>query len=214
MSLHLSATPVRDSDGDTDLVVPAGRQDLAFQLAPTRKRKAGWTADKQRIFIETLALTASVAEAAAAAGVDPASAYRLRDRTGAEDFARAWSAAIALSATRLEAVLLDRALNGRVERVYAADGTLVHERRVPSDDLLKWMLTRLDPRTYGAPFARAAAIATGHDPRGLAREALPQALAALTDVDPDHCPTPRIIVREIREGEPLYEGDLVGHGVE
>ena len=34
-----------------------------FDIAPTRKRHAGWTADRQRRFIEHLAQTGNVGEA-------------------------------------------------------------------------------------------------------------------------------------------------------
>jgi hypothetical protein len=195
-------------------VVPDSFPELAFTPAPSRKRHAGWTADKQRRFIEVLAVTASVADAAAEVQLDPRSAYRLRDRAGGDDFARAWTAALACSATRLEVVAMDRALHGRVERIYNAEGQLVHERRVPSDDMLKWLLTRLDPLTYGTPFARAAALATGHDPRGAARAALPQALALLGDVAPTDCPVAEAIVTEHRDREELSEGDITGYGAD
>src|SRR6266550_4234454 len=103
----------------------------AFDPAPTRKRHAGWTAERQRKFIEHLALTGNVGEACAIAGVASSSAYRLRNKAGAESFARAWDAAVTLSPTRLSSIALDRAINGRVERFYK-DGELVMERRMPS----------------------------------------------------------------------------------
>ncbi len=73
-----------------------------FSPAPTRKKHAGWTAERQRAFIDRLALTGSVGEACAIAGVASSSAYRLRNKAGAEDFARAWDAALSLAATRLQ----------------------------------------------------------------------------------------------------------------
>jgi hypothetical protein len=108
---------------------------------------------------------------------------------------------------------MERALNGRVERVYNAEGQLVHERRMPSDDMLKWLLARLDPLTYGTPYARAAAIATGYDPRGAARAQLPLALASLGDVAPADCPVAEATVTEHRDCEGLCEGDITGHGL-
>jgi len=127
---------------------------IDFDPAPTRKQKAGWTADKQRKFIEHLALTGSVGEAAAIAGVSSRSAYRLRNKAGAESFARAWDAALSLCATRLAAIAFDRALHGRSERFYR-DGELVMERKMPSDYLLTWLLSRLDPLQFGSPTANA-----------------------------------------------------------
>ena len=157
-----------------------------FEVAPTRKQHAGWTAERQRTFIEHLSLTGSVGESAALAGVSSRSAYRLRNRAGAESFARAWDSALQLAATRLAAIAFDRALHGRAERFYK-DGELVMERKMPSDYLLTWLLSRLDPLQFGSPSAKALAAATG-DPRDKARNGLPELAAALADVEPADCP--------------------------
>lgn len=157
----------------------------AFTPAPTRKKHSGWTADRQRKFIEHLSLTGSVGEASAIAGVNSRSAYRLRNKAGAESFARAWDSALSLAATRLAAIAFDRALHGRSERFYK-DGELVMERKMPSDYLLTWLLSRLDPLQFGSPSAKALAAATG-DPRDQARNSLPELTAGLTDVAPDDC---------------------------
>ena len=130
-----------------------------FDIAPTRKRHAGWTADKQRRFIAHLSLTGHVGEACALVGVASSSAYRLKAKPGAESFSRAWDAALRLCPTRLVAIGLDRAINGRVERHYK-DGGLVMERRIPSDYLLTWFIARLDPLQFGSPAAKALAAAT------------------------------------------------------
>jgi hypothetical protein len=63
-------------------IVPAP-QVPEFEIAPTRKRHAGWTAESQRKFIEHLALTGNVGEACALVGVASSSAYRLRNKAGA-----------------------------------------------------------------------------------------------------------------------------------
>jgi hypothetical protein len=156
-----------------------------FEPAPTRKRHAGWTAERQRKFIERLALTGNVGDACALVGVASSSAYRLRNKAGAESFARAWDAALRLCATRLAAIGLDRAVNGRAERFYK-DRELVMERRVPSDYLLTWFLSRLDPLQFGSPSARALAAATG-DPREGARNSLPELMASFEDVPEEEC---------------------------
>ena len=170
-----------------------------FTPAPTRKRHAGWTAERQRKFIEHLALTGHVGEAAAVAGLSSSSAYRLRDRPGADNFARAWDHALRLSPTRLVAIGLDRAINGRVERHYK-NGELVMERRIPSDYLLTWFISRLDPATFGSPSARALAAATG-DPREKARRELPGLMASFEDVSEEDCPTESIDFLDERLGE-------------
>jgi len=201
----------------TRLKVVEQAQDIApapdvpeFTPAPTRKSRAGWTADRQRKFIEHLSLTGSVGEACALVGVASSSAYRLRNKAGADSFARAWDAALALAPTRLGAIALDRAINGRVERFYK-DGELVMERRMPSDYLLTWLLSRLDPLRFGSPAAKAHAAVTG-DPHDRSREALPQLLDSFIDVPGDECEAepldfldPRL--GETGSGEPVADQD-------
>jgi hypothetical protein len=181
-----------------------------FDIAPTRKRHAGWTAERQRRFIEHLSLTGNVGEACAIVGVASSSAYRLRNRAGAESFARAWDAALRLCPTRLVAIGLDRAINGRVERHYK-DGELVMERRIPSDYLLTWFISRLDPLQFGSPAAKALAAATG-DPREKARNELPALMDAFEDVPEEECPTEDIDfiderLGETGSGEPITDDD-------
>jgi hypothetical protein len=175
------ATKLKIVDEVAD-IVPAP-EPPQFDIAPTRNTQSGWTAERQRRFIEHLSLTGSVGEAAALAGVSSRSAYRLRNKAGAESFARAWDAALSLSATRLAAIAFDRALHGRSERVYR-DGELVMERKMPSDYLLTWLLSRLDPLQFGSPAAKALAAASG-DPRDRSRQSLPDLTASLID---DDCP--------------------------
>jgi hypothetical protein len=151
-----------------------------FDIAPTRKRHAGWTAEKQRKFIEHLSLTGHVGEACALVGVASSSAYRLKHKVGAESFSRAWDHALRLCPTRLVSIGLDWAVNGRVERHYK-NGELVMERRIPCTRLLTWFISRLDPLNFGSPAAQAHALATG-DPRERARQELPGLMAAFEDV--------------------------------
>lgn len=180
----------------TDIVPPPP---IDFSPAPTRKRRAGWTAEKQRKFIDHLALTGAVGEASAVAGVASSSAYRLRDRAGAESFAKAWDAALRLCPTRISSIGLDRAINGRVERFYK-NGELVMERRVPSDYLLTWFLSRLDPLRFGSPSAQARADALG-DPCEQARRDMPGLLDSLSDVPEADCPTEDVDFIDDRLGE-------------
>jgi hypothetical protein len=156
-----------------------------FTPAPTRKRHAGWTAERQRRFIERVALTGNVGEACALVGLSSTSFYRLCQKPGADSFVKAWYAARLLASTRGSAIAWDRATNGRVERFYK-DGELVLERRIPSDYLLTWLLSRLDPLTFGSSAAKAHALAHG-DPLEQARKDLPGLMAGLADVSPEEC---------------------------
>jgi hypothetical protein len=182
---------------EADIVPPPEVVD--FTPAPTRKKHSGWTAERQRKFIDHLSLTGSVGEAAGIAGVSSRSAYALRNKAGAESFARAWDAALSLAATRLAAIAFDRALHGRSERFYK-DGELVMERKMPSDYLLTWLLSRLDPLQFGSPSAKALAAANG-DPRDKARNSLPDLTASLADVAQDDCPTESADYIDERLGE-------------
>lgn len=170
-----------------------------FTPAPSRKQRTGWTAERQRKFIEHLALTGHAGEAAALVGLSSSSAYRLANKAGADSFAAAWATALRLAATRGTAIAWDRALNGRVERFYK-DGELVMERRIPSDYLLTWLLSRLDPLQFGSPGAKALAAANG-DPREKARKELPSLIASFTDVSEEECPVEGIDFLDKRLGE-------------
>jgi len=118
-------------------------------LPDSRNRLAGWSADRQRVFLAALAETGSVHLASDHARLSARSAYRLRTRSPA--FARAWDSALTLSVGRLSAIVFDRAIHGRIEQVYR-DGELIGERRVPNDRLLTWLLARLDPKRFALPW--------------------------------------------------------------
>ena len=53
-------------------------------------RHDGWTIDRQKIFIRSLAMTRNVSRAAAAAGMSRESAYRLRRRAEGVALAESW----------------------------------------------------------------------------------------------------------------------------
>jgi hypothetical protein len=183
----LSLVPVEDQNiaWPTDLLAPAVPAEGAEPVLPmpfdgveldnSRKRLAGWSADRQRLFLETLAETGSVHLASDAARLTARSAYRLRTRSPA--FARAWDTALQLSVGRLSAIVFDRAINGRVEQIFR-EGDLIAERRVPSDKLLTWLLARLDPKRFALPWEQRGDA----DPQAEAVTAWSDRLDAVTDV--------------------------------
>jgi hypothetical protein len=73
-----------------------------------RKRKSVWTARKCAQFFSHLAQTCNVQASAKAVGLQHRGAYDLRHSW--PEFARAWDAALAQGYARLEALLLQRAL--------------------------------------------------------------------------------------------------------
>lgn len=66
------------------------RKPPLFHPVPLRTRRDGWTVARQCLFLAQLYVTGSVASAARAVGLSRNSAYRLRAREGAEEFAWAW----------------------------------------------------------------------------------------------------------------------------
>jgi len=185
-SLSLVPKPEREEVWPTDLLPPAEPapeeppvEAMPFdgvELEDSRKRWAGWSAERQRVFLTNLAETGSVHLAAATARLSARSAYRLRARSPA--FAAAWDTADQLAVGRLSALAFDRAINGRTEQVWH-EGELVAEKRLPSDRLLMWLLARLDPRRFAAPCELRKDAAA--DPQTQARESFPALLDALSD---------------------------------
>lgn len=92
---------------------------LAFAPVPTeRARHDGWTPGRQCQFVDALAVMGVVARAAKAVGMSAASAYALRRRPGAEDFASAWDVALTMSRERAYAQAIERATVGIVSPRY------------------------------------------------------------------------------------------------
>lgn len=160
--------------GETDELPVASMPFDGIPLEDSRKRLAGWSAERQREFLTHLAETGSVHLACQAARLTARGAYRLRTRSAA--FAKAWDVAQQLAIGRLSAIAFDRALNGRVEQIYR-DGTLIAERRVPNDRLLTWLMARLDPKRFALPWEQRGDA----DPQAEAVAAFPALLEAITD---------------------------------
>lgn len=92
-------------------------------------RKDGWTAERRKIFMETLAATCNVSEAARVAGKNLSSAYYQKRRD--PGFAREWAQALSVGYGELEALLLRQALFGTEEEEVVLDGEgMVKSRKV------------------------------------------------------------------------------------
>ncbi len=173
--------PIPPRNGEGDHLEDGGGVELAatpfdgIPLEDSRKRLAGWSAERQRLFLTTLAETGQVHLAASAARLSARSARALRVRSAAFD--RGCRVAEQLAAGRLATIAFDRSINGRVEQVWH-DGELVGERRVPNDKLLMWLLARLDPRRFALPWEQRGDA----DPQAEAAAAFPGLLDGLTDV--------------------------------
>lgn len=138
-----------------DLPMPAdaraGPDPADYDWVPVlrRPRPDGWSPDKQRRFIETLADTACVTIAAQAVGMSTASAYRLRRARDGGAFAAAWDAALDQGAQVLIATAFDRAIHGSEEPVFDRDGNRVGRRFRQNDRLLMFLLRKLHPERFG-----------------------------------------------------------------
>lgn len=105
----------------------------------------GWTADKQRAFLEHLATHGCVNHAAAHVGLSKQSAYALRHRGGRTMFALAWEVAVRSARKALLDEALERAFTGRAAPVWYR-GEQVGERIVHNDRLLMHLLAhKLEP---------------------------------------------------------------------
>lgn len=147
-------------------------------------RHNGWTAQRQRLFLQTLAESGRVTVAAHAAGMSLRSAYWLRNHPNGTAFARAWDQALLLAADLLTALAFERAIVGS-QRVIRRDGRVVAEITEPNDRMLMFLINRFEPHRFG-PTAATPRFADGRI--AAARTALPDALAALTDVEDDDHP--------------------------
>ncbi len=144
-------------------------------LAP---RRNGWTADRQRRFLATLAETGRVALACAEVGLTARSAYRLRHHPQGKAFAQAWDTAVLCGTNRLLAIAIERATVGGVREVWR-DDKLVSQTRAPSDSLLMFLLRNFAQHHFAprGPFSRTS------DRVAPAEAALLKRLDALEDAD-------------------------------
>ncbi|MCW4462190.1 hypothetical protein OK349_10775 [Sphingomonas sp. BT-65] len=128
---------------------PADGLDTPFDPVPTRPRHDGWTPEKQTGFIDALAESGCVTEAAARVGMSATTAYTLRRRPDAQSFRMAWEAALDHAVQRLSDAAFARALNG-VSRPVFFQGEQVGERRYYDERLTMFLLRYRDPVRYGA----------------------------------------------------------------
>ena len=111
-----------------------------------RKRKPSpnaWSRDKEKAFLTVLGDTCNVKLAAQEAGVSPQHAYTRRKTHGA--FRAGWIEAVGVGYSRLELVLLDRALNGTEKIVERRDGSI--ERMVEYSNQVALTLLKMHRET-------------------------------------------------------------------
>ena len=120
-------------------------EELAFAPVPVRPRSDGWTVARQQGFILRLALGGCVTRAAKAVGKTKMSAYRLRERPGAESFARARDKAIGWGRGWALDLGFERALCGE-EMPVTYRGRRIATRQRFDNRLLMAVLNAMDRR--------------------------------------------------------------------
>jgi len=142
-----------------DAPVPEPYDPAEYRWVPVRRkpRLDGWTEEKQRRFIETLADTGLVNVAAKAVGMTRETAYRLRRSAHGAAFARAWDAARQHAGGLIEDIAFERAIEGTEQEVLDSSGDVIATRLVHDNRMLKYLLSHLRPERYGGYLARASA---------------------------------------------------------
>ena len=135
------------------------RLTLRGGAAPKRVtgRPSDWTRKMADHFVETLADTCNVTLAAAAIGRSIANVYKWRGKDAA--FRASWDRALAIGYSRLELMLLERALHGVEKVVVARDGTSSVMREYP--DRVALTLLRMHRET--AAMAEESVDGREHD---------------------------------------------------
>ncbi len=139
----LRPADARDDDASASSLTPA-----PFAPASLRARHDGWTPERQVEFIEALAETACVTQAAAAVGLSATAAYNLRRRPEAQAFRLAWDAALDMGVRRLADAALSRAVHG-VPRPIFYQGERIGEWRHYDERLTMFILRLRDPVRFG-----------------------------------------------------------------
>ncbi len=136
-----SPAPARDAHGHNP-------DDYDWVPVLRKRRKDGWTPERQRAFIGALADTGEVIAAARSVGMSDSSAYRLRRSPGAERFAAAWEAALAASSGRLIDIAFERAINGVDDEIIDKEGRHIFTKKKYNDRLLMFLIRAHGPARY------------------------------------------------------------------
>jgi hypothetical protein len=122
--------------------IPVGPDISAASLFPgLRPRHDGWTQERTQRFLDTLAHTGCVKDAARVAGMSTVGARRMKARFPL--FSAAWEDALARAQQGLIAIAYRRAVEGK-ETVIIRRGEEYERRIAPSDAILGLLLKRGD----------------------------------------------------------------------
>ncbi len=144
--------------------IPQLRRVDATALMPgLRVRQDGWTAERTQRFIDTLAHTGCVRDAARVSGVSSTGAYRQKARFPA--FSAAWEDALERARQGLIAIAYRRAVEGR-ETVIYRNGAEYERRVAPSDSILGLLLKQGDMSAEKPAAARVETISFAEHEEG------------------------------------------------
>ena len=149
--------------GTPDSDIPAGPTINHNKLLPgLRIRHDGWTEARTQRFLDTLAHTGCVTDAARVAGMSDVGARRLYKRYPA--FAAAWDDALARAQKGLVAIAYQRAVEGKETIIYRRGEE--YERRIsPSDAMLGLLVKRGDLTGDGASGLKPEQVITHEEQR-------------------------------------------------
>lgn len=129
-----SANPAQD-------IIVGSKVDIAVLLPGLRPRHDGWTQARTQRFLDTLAYTGCVKDAARVAGMSDVGARRMKRKYPL--FEAAWKDALERAQLGLVAIAYQRAVDGR-ETVIIRGGQEYERRIAPSDAILALLLKRGD----------------------------------------------------------------------
>ncbi len=152
--------PASDTPGSE---IPAGPPVNFNKLLPgLRVRHDGWTEARTQRFLDTLAHTGCVTDAARVAGMSDVGARRLYKRYPA--FAAAWDDALARAQKGLIAIAYQRAVEGK-ETVIFRRGEEYERRISPSDAMLGLLVKRGDLAGDGSSGLKPERVITHEEQR-------------------------------------------------
>ena len=139
---------------------PASPPEPATDAAPA-PRHDGWTPERQRRFLETLAAFGTVSRACEETGLSREAAYGFRHRNAGAAFALGWEAAILIARGRILDTLVERAIEGQEDVSVFDPDTRERRRRWHDNRTAMSILARLDNRADNddGPGAEARLIA-------------------------------------------------------
>ena len=162
---HRKPATADDIDPDVTPLDRHGHDPDEYDWVPVlrKRRKDGWTPERQRAFIGALADTGVVSEAARSVGMTDTAAYKLRRAPGAEGFAAAWEAALAASSGRLVDIAFERAINGVDDVVLDKEGNHIYTKHKYNDRLLMFLIRAHAPDRYRHAHRDGRAANEGQD---------------------------------------------------